>query len=164
MPKNGPFRDHLAGLFCAMIGSNERGIGEMDQFAFSGFSASGMFPCIVDGADIYQTDYAGNRQMIGKTLSAYSELEQTTTEYYNKLVELGVIVPPKSQEELMTEMQKSMLEMSSIIASLSCEIKELKENGHKQCTCSCGEDVPQRESKRGGTKSAGGNQRDGEQP
>ena len=30
----------------------------------------------------------------------------------NKLVELGVIVPPKSQEELMAEMQKSMLEMS----------------------------------------------------
>ena len=35
-----------------------------------------------------------NRQLIGKTLSAYSELEQTITEYYNKLVELGVIIPP----------------------------------------------------------------------
>ena len=50
-----------------------------------------MLACVVDGTDIYQTDYAGNRQLIGKTLSAYSELEQTTTEYYNKLVELGVI-------------------------------------------------------------------------
>ena len=123
----------------------------MDQFSFSGFSASGLFPCVVDGTDIYQTDYAGNRQMIGKTLSTYNELEQTTTEYYNKLVELGVIVPPKSQEEIMAEMQKSMLEMSGIIASLSGEIKELKENGSKQCSCSCGE-------------SAGGHQRDEEQP
>ena len=78
----------------------------MDQFSFSGFSASGLFPCVVDGTDIYQTDYAGNRQIIGKTLSTYNELEQTTTEYYNKLVELGVIVPPKSQEEIMAEMQK----------------------------------------------------------
>lgn len=133
----------------------------MDQFAFSGFSASNMMACTVDGADIYQTDYAGNRQLIGKTMSAYNELEQTTAQYYDKLVELGVIVPPKSQEELMAEMQKSMLEMSGIIASLSGEIKELKENGSKQCSCSCGENVPQRESKRGSSKGAGGAQRDG---
>ena len=95
----------------------------MDQFSFSGFSASNMMACMADGADIYQTDYTGSRQLIGKTLSAYNELEQTTMEYYNKLVELGVIVPPKSQEELMAEMQKSMLEMSGIIASLSGEIR-----------------------------------------
>ena len=135
----------------------------MDQFSFSGFSASNMMACMADGADIYQTDYTGNRQLIGKTLSAYNELEQTTMEYYNKLVELGVIVPPKSQEELMAEMQKSMLEMSGIIASLSGEIKELKENGSKQCACSCGADIPKRESKRSGARSAGSDQRNGEQ-
>ena len=136
----------------------------MEQFSFSGYTASNVMACVTDGTDIYQTDYAGNRQLIGKTLSAYSELEQTITEYYNKLVELGVIIPPKSQEELMAEMQRSMLEMSSIISSLSGEIRELKENGAKQCTCSCGQDVPQREPKRSGGKGAGGNQRDGEQP
>ena len=136
----------------------------MDQFSFSGFSASNMMACMADGADIYQTDYTGSRQLIGKTLSAYNELEQTTMEYYNKLVELGVIVPPKSQEELMAEMQKSMLEMSGIIASLSGEIRELKENGAKQCTCSCGEDVSKREPKRGGAKGAGSDKRDGGQP
>ena len=136
----------------------------MDQFAFSGFSASNMLACVVDGTDIYQTDYAGNRQLIGKTVAAYTELEQTTAQYYDKLVELGVIVPPKSQEELMAEMQRSMLEMSSIISSLSGEIRELKENGSKQCACSCGEDVSKREPKRGGAKGAGGDQRDGGQP
>ena len=136
----------------------------MEQFSFSGYTASNVMACVTDGTDIYQTDYAGNRQLIGRTMQAYNELEQTTTEYYGKLVELGVIVPPKSTEELMAEMQRSMLEMSSIISSLSGEIRELKENGAKQCTCSCGEDVSKREPKRGGAKGAGGDQRDGGQP
>lgn len=136
----------------------------MEQFALSGYSASNMLACVVDGEDIYQTDYIGNRQLIGKTMSAYSELEQTTTEYYNKLVELGVIVPPKSQEELMGEMQKTMADMTGIIAALSAEVKELKENGRKQCSCGGGEDVPQRKSKRGGAEGTGGDQRDSGQP
>lgn len=136
----------------------------MEQFALSGFSSSNMLACVVDGVDIYQTDYAGNRQPIGKTLSAYNELEQTTGEYYNKLVELGVIVPPKSQEELMAEMQKTMLEMSGIIAGLSDELKELKNREPEQCTCGCGEDVSKRKSKRSGAEGAGGDQRDSGQP
>ena len=136
----------------------------MEQFSFSGYTASNMMACVTDGTDIYQTDYAGNRQLIGKTMSAYTELEQTTAQYYDKLVELGVIIPPKSQEELMAEMQRAMLEMSGIISSLSGEIRELKENGAKQCACSCGEDVSKREPKRGGTKGAGSDQRDGGQP
>lgn len=136
----------------------------MDQFSFSGFSASNMFACVADGTDIYQTDYIGNRKLIGKTMSAYNELEQTTTEYYNKLVELGVIIPPKSQEELMGEMQKTMADMTGIIAALSAEVKELKENGSKQCACGCGEDVPQRESKRSSAKGTGSDKRDGGQP
>ena len=104
----------------------------------------------------------GDEQIAAR--AAYNELEQTTAQYYDKLVELGVIVPPKSQEELMAEMQRAMLEMSGIISSLSGEIRELKENGAKQCACSCGEDVSKREPKRGGTKGAGSDQRDGGQP
>lgn len=135
-----------------------------EQFAFSGFSASNICTCIVDGADIYQTDYMGNRQLIGKTVSAYNELEQTTSQYYDKLVEMGVIVPPKSQEELMGEMQKTMADMTGIIAALSAEVKELKEHGSKQCTCGCGEDVSERKPNRRGGKGAGSDQRDPEQP
>lgn len=135
-----------------------------EQFAFSGFSASNICTCVIDGADIYQTDYMGNRQLIGKTAAAYNELEQTTTQYYDKLVELGVIVPPKSQEELMGEMQKTMADMTGIIAALSAEVKELKEHGAKQCTCSCGENVSERKSKRGSTKSSGDDQPDPQQP
>lgn len=135
-----------------------------EQFAFSGFSASNICTCIIDGTDIYQTDYMGNRQLIGKTASAYTELEQTTTQYYDKLVELGVIIPPKSQEELMGEMQKTMADMTGIIAALSAEVKELKENGRKQCTCGGGEDVPECKPKRSGSKSAGDDKPDPEQP
>lgn len=134
-----------------------------EQFAFSGFSASNFFTCVVDGNDIYQTDYMGNRQLVGKTAAAYNELEQTTTEYYNKLVELGVIVPPKSQEQLMGEMQKTMADMTGIIAALSAEVKELKESGHKQCACGCGEDVPQHKSKRSSGKGEGNSQPNPEQ-
>lgn len=134
-----------------------------EQFAFSGFSASNVF-CVVDGTDIYQTDYMGNRQLIGKTMSAYNELEQTTSQYYDKLVELGVIVPPKSQEELMGEMQKTMADMTGIIAALSAEVKELKNREHGKCTCSCGENVPERKPKRGSAKGTGDDKPDTEQP
>lgn len=135
-----------------------------EQFAFSSFSASNICTCIIDGADIYQTDYMGNRQLIGKTAAAYNELEQTTSQYYEKLVEMGVIVPPKSQEELMGEMQKTMSDMTGIIAALSAEVKELKENGRKQCACSCGEDVSERKPKRSGAKGTGNDKSDPEQP
>lgn len=135
-----------------------------EQFAFSGFSASNICTCIVDGADIYQTDYMGNRQLIGKTVSAYNELEQTTSQYYDKLVEMGVIVPPKSQEELMGEMQKTMADMTGIIAALSAEVKELKNRESGQCACSCKEDVSRPKSKRSGSGGAGSDKRDAEQP
>ena len=134
----------------------------MDQFAFSGFSASNMLSCIVDGGDIYQIDYMGNRRLIGKTQATYEELEGTTKQYYDKLVELGVITPQKTPEEMMADMQNTMLSMSQIISALSNEVKELKTSGHEKVTCRTGEDVPERESKRGRTKSGSGDQRDGE--
>lgn len=135
----------------------------MDQFAFSGYSMSNMLTCVVDGTDIYQADYMGNRRLIGKTQAAYDELESTTTEYYNKLVELGVIPKQKTPEEMMADMQNAMMSMSQIIASLTDEVKELKSHGSEQCACRSGKDVPQRESKRSSTKGGTGDQRDGEQ-
>ena len=132
----------------------------MDQFQFSGFSASNMMYCTVDGEDIVQMDYAGNRRVIGKSQAAYDALETTTKQYYDKLVELGVITPEKTPEQMMSEMQGTMMEMSRIIQSLSNEVKELKEHGHGPCACRSGADVSQRESKRGGGKSTAGDQRD----
>lgn len=134
----------------------------MDHFSLTGFSASNMLSCIADGGDIYQVDYMGNRRLIGKTLSTYQELESTTKEYYDKLVELGVITPQKTTEEMMADMQNTMLDMSKIIATLKDEVKELKANGSEQSNGGGGRNVPEREYKRGGSKGTGGNQRDGE--
>ena len=86
------------------------------QFAIAGYTGSSCLMCAIDGADIWQVDYFGNRQqLIGKTAAAYTELEGTTQQYYDKLVELGVITPPKTQEELMGEMQSAMSDMAEII-------------------------------------------------
>ena len=134
----------------------------MEQFAIAGYSGGGCVMVAVDGSEIYQVDYFGNRQqLIGKTLPAYSELETTTQEYYDKLVELGVITPPKTQEELMGEMQSAMSDMAEIIKGLSAQVKELKENGPQTTLSGSVENVPQRRPARRGGESGAGDQRDG---
>lgn len=103
-----------------------------EAFAIQGFSGQMQMMCVIDGTDIVQVDYFGGRKPIGKTAQAYADLEETTKQYYDKLVELGVIVPPKSQEEMMAEMQRSMAEMASVIAGLKSEIE-----GRQACECKC---------------------------
>ena len=134
----------------------------MDQFAIAGYSGGNCMMCVIDNGDIFQTDYFGNRQqLIGKTSSAYAELEATTQEYYDKLVELGVITPPKTQEELMGEMQSAMSDMAEIIKGLSAQVKELKENGSQTDHSSRVEDVPQRRPAKRSAEGGAGDQRDG---
>lgn len=134
----------------------------MDQFAIAGYSGSNCMMCAIDGADIFLADYFGNRQqLIGKTTAAYAELEGTTQQYYDKLVELGIITPPKTQEQLMSEMQSAMSDMADIIKGLSAQVKELKENGPQANSGGSGENVPQRRPARRGGESGAGDQRDG---
>lgn len=128
-----------------------------EQFAIQGFSMGSQTICTIDGEDIYQTNYmTGQKQLIGKTIAAYNELEQTTTEYYNKLVELGVITPPQEPEKMMEQMQQTMLEMANVIKDLSAQVKELKENGSECNSVGSESNVPQRRSERRGAKSADG--------
>ena len=134
----------------------------MDQFAIAGYSSGNCMMCVIDNGDIFQVDYFGNRQqLIGKTAAAYAELEGTTQQYYDKLVELGVIMPPKTQEQLMSEMQSAMSDMAEIIKGLSAQVKELKENGPQTTLSGSGENVPQRRPARRGGESGAGDQRDG---
>lgn len=128
-----------------------------ESFSFHGFSMNNQIMCVINGDDIIQIDYmSGQQKPIGKTSAAYSELEQTTTEYYNKLVELGVIVPPKDPQEALAEMQQTMQSMAALIQSLSNEVKELKNNGSESDSSSCKQDVPKRKSERSGAAGAGG--------
>lgn len=134
----------------------------MDQFAIAGYSGSNCLMCIIDNDDIYQADYFGNRQqLIGKTVAAYTEMESTTQQYYDKLVELGVITPPKTQEQLMSEMQSAMSDMAAVIKNLTDQVKELKENGPQATLSGSGENVPFRRPARRGGESGAGDQRDG---
>lgn len=125
----------------------------MEQFAIAGYS-NGNLLCAADAStgEIWQTDYFGNKQqVVGRTLAAYAELEATTQQYYDKLVELGVIVPPKSPEVLMGEMQAAMADMSEIIKGLTAQVKELSSNGSQSDNDGAGEDVPGHKSARRGT-------------
>lgn len=119
-----------------------------ESFAISGYTSTDKIWCAIIDDAIYQVDLYGQKKLIGRTAAAYDELEATTQEYYDKLVALGVIIPPKSQEELMSEMQQSMFKMSEIISALSAEVEELRANGSKQCACSDKQDSPDRQSRR----------------
>lgn len=130
----------------------------MEQFAISGYSGGTYLMCIIDGEDIVQFDMFGGRQVIGKTGAAYSELEATTQQYYDRLVELGEITPPKTQEQMMTEMQSAMADMADIIKGLSARVKELSDNGSQSNSGDGGADVPQRQPPRRGRPGAGGDQ------
>ena len=133
----------------------------MDQFAIAGYSGGNCMMCVIDNGDIFQTDYFGNRQqLIGKTSSAYAELEATTQEYYDKLIELGVITPPKTQEQLMSEMQSAMSDMAEIIKGLSAQVKELTEDGSQADHCGSVKNVPVRRPSRRGDEGGASDQRD----
>ena len=109
-----------------------------EAFAIQGFSQTNSLLCIIEGEDVIQTDYLGNRKLIGKTNAAYKELEDTCAEYYDKLVELGVIVPPKTQEQMIADLQKTVIELMT-------EVKELRQNGTDRNSCHCSKDVSQHE-------------------
>lgn len=75
-----------------------------EAFSFHGFSATNQFFCVVNGDDILQVDYmTGQQKPIGKTNAAYSELEQTTTEYYNQLADGAMKLAKEFAENSMPE-------------------------------------------------------------
>lgn len=101
----------------------------------SSFSLSGVqmtrnyVSAIIEGSGIYSYDtYSGQKQQIGVTNECYTQLQNTAREatdkaeeYYNKLVEVGVIVPPKTPEQ-------TIAELTAMIGELRNEIREMKEN------------------------------------
>lgn len=132
----------------------------MEQFSISGYTGGTYLMCIIDGADIVQFDCFGGRQVIGKTSSAYAELETTTQQYYDRLVELGEITTPKTQEEVMSEMQSAMADMADIIKGLNAQIKEMRDSGHGADSIDGREDVPNRQHPGRSTPRGKGDQRD----
>ena len=100
-------------------------------------NANSQFLAYTDGKNIYQLQPLGMGQqqkvIVGVTQQTFDELQEMTDKYYNKLVELGIIKPPKTEEEKEREReerdrqnQQAMQDMIDIIKNLKMEVEELK--------------------------------------
>lgn len=63
-----------------------------------------------------------------------AEMQERLDQYYNKLVEIGVITPPKSAEQIAQEQAAQQAKINEAlldaVQSLQSEIKELRNNGN----------------------------------
>ena len=100
-------------------------------------NANSQFLAYTDGKNIYQLQPVGFGQqqkvVVGVTQQTFDELKEMTDQYYNKLVELGIIKPPTTEEEKEREReerdkqnQQAMQDMLAIIKDLKTEVEELK--------------------------------------
>lgn len=62
-----------------------------ESFAFQGFSSSGTMMCILDGDNIVQVDYLGNRKVIGKTAAMLAVWEYKHEEHIEAAEEVTVM-------------------------------------------------------------------------
>lgn len=84
-----------------------------------------------DGRNIYIINGFNQKSLIGVTQQAYDDLQGICQGYYDKLVELGAIKPPKTPEQLQAEQAQAMADMLDAIKGLKQEVEELK-NGRKE--------------------------------
>lgn len=85
-----------------------------------------LIQCVIENGNIMQVDWAGNKQKIGVTNETYAELEKISNEYYNKLVELKVIIPPKTPEQIQAETMQIMQNMMDKMQQMQNELEVLK--------------------------------------
>lgn len=84
----------------------------------------------LEGTNIYQVNGfafgGGNRAQVGVTLQAYNELKQMCQQYYDKLVEVGVIQKEKTPAEIQAEQTQMMANMLAVVKDLKAEVEALK--------------------------------------
>lgn len=94
---------------------------------------------VISGSDILELNGDQQQNLIGHTLAYCNELEASLNEaitkaegYYTQLVDAGLIVPPKSSEDIMreqAEQQKQINEtLLSTIQALSDKLQRLEDN------------------------------------
>lgn len=81
---------------------------------------------IIENDDILNIDFYGDKNKVGVTNKKFEELSAICDKYYNKLVELGAITPPKTQEQIIQEQTQLMQQMISQMAQMKQEIEVLK--------------------------------------
>lgn len=101
-----------------------------------------IFTAMIDeSGTIWEAGTGRKRQVVGMDSQREQELQNQITEmqavidnYYNKLVELGAIVPPKTPEQIAQEQATQQAEINQkllqAISSLQSEIGELRNNGN----------------------------------
>jgi len=99
---------------------------------------------VISGDQILELNGEQQQTLIGHTLTYCNELESALNEavskaegFYNRLVELGDIIPPKSAEELLKEQAAQQQEINatllSTIQKLSDKIDRMeKEDNHAE--------------------------------
>lgn len=84
----------------------------------------------LEGQIIYQLNGFGfgnsNRVQVGVSLQAYNELKAMCQQYYDKLVEVGVIQKEKTPAELQAEQAQMMANMLAVVKELKSEVEALK--------------------------------------
>lgn len=88
----------------------------------------------LEGTNIYQVNGfafgGGNRAQVGVTLQAYNELKQMCQQYYDKLVEVGIIQKEKTPAEIQAEQTQMIASMLDVVKDLKAEVEALK-NGRR---------------------------------
>lgn len=91
----------------------------------------------LEGVNIYQVNGfafgGGARTQVGVTLQAYNELKQMCQQYYDKLVEVGVIQKEKTPAEIQAEQAQMMANMLAVVKELKTEVEALKNERRNNC-------------------------------
>lgn len=94
----------------------------------------------LEGQNIYQLNGFGfgnsNRVQVGVTLQAYNELKQMCQQYYDKLVEVGVIQKEKTPAEIQAEQTQMIASMLDVVKGLKAEVEALKNECRDDSTIS----------------------------
>lgn len=122
--------------------------------------------CTVEDGIIYEINplYTGQKQRVGVTDNVYNELKSISEEYYNKLVELGAIIPPKTPEQIQAETMQMMSSMLAEMKSMKQEMEELKNERRNSSTAIRNESTEYTEADRSvgaGTESLAGSKQSG---
>lgn len=85
------------------------------------WTGNNMFSVYANEGNIYFL----NGEQIGVSLVKYQEMEQAFQKCRNKLVELGVIVPEKTPEEIIKEQSELLAKQTEVCNNLMLQMQEM---------------------------------------
>lgn len=109
--------------------------GPMTSFTLSGHASSAgeYFYAWIKDSKVYARNPAGEPMVVGVLLSKYNEVEATAKSFQERLIELGEIQVPLTQEQmteqLLTELKEEKMlrnKMALLVEEMSTKIKHLE--------------------------------------